>query len=164
MYRISHPNGAPQSFSRHRVDATVPTCGGWPRGARIYSRDVIGATQAGSSGAPVVNAAGEIVGQLSGTCGSNVNDDCDAVSNATVDGAFASYYDQVAPYQNPPVPAEICDDAIDNDADTLIDCADPDCGAFPSCTPCKPAGASCASNSECCSSSCKGPASGRTCR
>ena len=35
-------------------------------------------------GQPVLNAAGEVVGQLSGACGTNVNDTCDSVSNATV--------------------------------------------------------------------------------
>jgi hypothetical protein len=49
----------------------------------------------------VVNADGLLVGQLSGICGFNVYDSCDANSNATVDGAFASYFDQVAPWLDP---------------------------------------------------------------
>lgn len=98
LYRVSHPQGAPQAYSEHQVDITAGTCTGWPRGSWIYSRDVVGATEGGSSGSPVVNAAGQIVGQLSGACGTNVNDSCDSVSNATVDGAFASYYGEVEPY------------------------------------------------------------------
>jgi PKD repeat protein len=98
LYRISHPNAAPQGYSEHSVDTSAPTCTSWPRGSWIYSRDTVGATMGGSSGSPVLNAAGLIVGQLSGACGTNVNDECDSVNNATVDGAFASYYSQVAPY------------------------------------------------------------------
>jgi PKD repeat protein len=98
LYRISHPNGAPQAYSEHQVDTSAGTCNSWPRGSWIYSRDTVGATMGGSSGSPVLNASGQIVGQLSGACGTNVNDECDSVNNATVDGAFASYYGQVAPY------------------------------------------------------------------
>ncbi len=101
LYRLSHPKGAPQAFSRHQVDTSAGTCRSWPRGSWIYSRDVIGATEGGSSGSPVLNAAGQVVGQLSGGCGTNVNDVCDSVSNATVDGAFASYYSSVAGWLNP---------------------------------------------------------------
>jgi len=98
LHRISHPYGAPQAYSSHMVDTSAGTCSSWPRGSWIYSRDVVGATMGGSSGSPVVNGSGLIVGQLSGACGTNVNDVCDSASNATVDGAFASYYSQVAPY------------------------------------------------------------------
>jgi V8-like Glu-specific endopeptidase len=96
LYRISHPGGAPQAYSQHDVDTTKGTCTSWPRGNWIYSRDIVGATEGGSSGSPVLNGSGQIVGQLSGACGFNVNDNCDAVSNATVDGAFAAYYSSVS--------------------------------------------------------------------
>lgn len=98
LYRLSHPKGSPQAYSEHSVDTSKPTCQSWPRGSWIYSQDVFGATEGGSSGSPVVNAAGELVGQLSGACGYNVNDVCDSASNATVDGAFAAYYSTVAQY------------------------------------------------------------------
>ena len=48
-----------------------------------------GVTEGGSSGSPVVNSSGQVVGQLSGGCGYNINDVCDEVQNRTVDGAFA---------------------------------------------------------------------------
>ncbi len=101
LYRISHPQGAPQAYSEHVVDTSAGTCRSWPRGGWIYSRDVVGATEGGSSGSPVVNSAGQVVGQLSGGCGYNVNDVCDTASNATVDGAFAAYYSSVAQYLDP---------------------------------------------------------------
>jgi lysyl endopeptidase len=96
LYRISHPQGAPQAYSKHSVDTQKGTCRSWPRGKWIYSTDLEGATEGGSSGSPVVNGSGQIVGQLSGACGYNVNDVCDTASNATVDGAFANYFTRVS--------------------------------------------------------------------
>lgn len=98
LFRLSHPKGAPQSYSTQTVDTSKTTCQSWPRGSWIYSRDTLGATEGGSSGSPVVNAVGQLVGQLSGGCGFNVNDVCDSQSNATVDGAFAAYYNSVSQY------------------------------------------------------------------
>jgi len=136
LYRISHPAWAPQSYSKHTVDTSAPTCTGWPRGQRIYSRDNVGATEGGSSGSPVVNSSSQIVGQLSGACGFNPGDPCDDVNNATVDGAFAYYFTSVQPFLDPGTGG--C---------TLL-----------------PAGASCTSNSQCCSNNCKGPRNRKTCR
>lgn len=134
LYRISHPQGSPQAYSEHDVDTSKTTCRTWPRGSWIYSRDIKGATEGGSSGSPVLNGSGQIVGQLSGGCGFNVNDVCDTASNATVDGAFASYYSQVAPFL---------------------------AGSGPQCSA---AGASCSANSECCSANCKGKPGSKTCK
>jgi V8-like Glu-specific endopeptidase len=131
LYRISHPQGSPQAYSEGVVDVNKGTCRTLARGNFIYSRDTLGATEGGSSGSPVVNASGQIVGQLYGACGTNLNNVCDAVGNATVDGAFAASYPALAPFLNP--------------------------GSGGSCSA---VGASCTSNSQCCSNSCKG----RTCR
>jgi V8-like Glu-specific endopeptidase len=135
LYRISHPAWAPQAYSAHHVDTTAVTCTGWPRGERIYSRDDAGATEGGSSGSPVVNSASQIVGQLSGACGYNTADPCDKTSNATVDGAFAYYYASVAPFL-----------------------------AAGGGGTCKPAGGTCTANSQCCSKSCKGKGTAKTCQ
>jgi V8-like Glu-specific endopeptidase len=104
LYRISNPQFGPQVYSQHDVDTSAPTCSSWPRGERIYSRDITGAIDGGSSGSPVVNASSQIVGQLSGTCGFNPSDPCASgpgEANATVDGAFAFYFSTVQPILNP---------------------------------------------------------------
>ena len=126
LYRISHPSGAPQAYTEGVVDTTKGTCRTLPRGNFIYSRDTLGATEGGSSGSPVVNGSGQIVGQLYGACGFNVNNVCDSASNATVDGAFAVSYSLLAPYLSPGSGS------------------------------CSAAGVSCSSGSQCCSGSCKG--------
>ncbi|HKI03315.1 MAG TPA: trypsin-like peptidase domain-containing protein [Thermoanaerobaculia bacterium] len=132
LYRVSHPQGSPQAYSEAVVDVNKGTCRTLARGNFIYSRDTLGATEGGSSGSPVVNGSGQIVGQLYGACGFNLNDVCDAASNATVDGAFAASYPALAAFLNPGI-----------------------CGAV---------GASCTSNSQCCSNSCKGKAGAQTCK
>jgi V8-like Glu-specific endopeptidase len=104
LYRVSNPNFGPQVYSEHSVDTSAPTCSSWPRGERIYSRDTLGAIDGGSSGSPIVNSSGQIVGQLSGTCGLNPSNPCSGgpgEDNATVDGAFAFYYASVQPILNP---------------------------------------------------------------
>jgi lysyl endopeptidase len=104
LYRVSNPNFGPQVYSQHNVDTNAPTCSAWPRGERIYSRDITGAIDGGSSGSPIANSAGQIVGQLSGTCGSNPSDPCSSApgeDNATVDGAFAFYFSTVKPFLQP---------------------------------------------------------------
>jgi hypothetical protein len=98
LYRVSHPSGSPQAYSEHYVDTTKGTCTSWPRGKWIYSKDTLGGTEGGSSGSPVTNSDGQIVGQLSGGCGTNINDDCDSENNATVDGAFAYYFPEIQSY------------------------------------------------------------------
>jgi hypothetical protein len=134
LYRVSHPKGAPQAYSEQRVDPTKGTCRTLPRGAFLYSKDNLGATEGGSSGSAVVNGSGQVVGQLYGACGFNLNDVCDANSNATVDGAFAAYFNNVAPFLQPGGGS------------------------------CSPAGAFCTSNSQCCSNSCKGKPGAMKCK
>ncbi len=179
LYRISHPGGAPQAYSEHTVDTDTGTCTSWPRGSWIYEHDLYGATEGGSSGSPVVNSAGSIVGQLSGACGTNLNDVCDASSNATVDGAFASYYGEVAGFlgggggdpctdaDGDGYEADSCGGNDCDDADFLVNPgASEICGDFVdnNCDgsidegcgggSCLPKGDSCTSNAECCSEMC----------
>ncbi len=135
LYRISHPQGSPQAYTEGVVDTGKPTCRTLARGNFIYSRDTIGATEGGSSGSPVLNGAGQIVGQLYGACGTNLNDVCDAANNGTVDGAFAVSYPNLAAFLNPTGGGS-----------------------------CLPLGSSCTSNSQCCSNSCKNGPGGKKCR
>ena len=78
----------------------------------------------GSSGSPVLDSTGRVIGQLSGACGFNLDDVCDSRANATVDGALFAYYPEVEPYLDPPAPP--CPDN-DNDGHTDADCGGTDC-------------------------------------
>ena len=178
LNRVSHPAGAPQAYSEHSVDADTGTCSSWPRGSWIYSRDTRGATEGGSSGSPVRNSQNLVVGQLSGACGYNLNDVCDPVGNATVDGAFASYYSQVAPFLGG---GGGCSDDADGDDYIAASCGGDDCNDDdPSINPgaaeicgdltdnncnglidedcgggsCLPRGDACSSDDQCCSNKC----------
>jgi hypothetical protein len=187
LYRISHPAGAPQAFSQHVVDVDARTCLLWPRGSSIYSRNVVGAIEGGSSGSPVLNAEGQVVGQLTGSCGFLAWLPCLGGLHATVDGAFASYFDEVMPWLAPPGG---CSDDMDGDEYVARDCGGFDCDdgdflvnptapevcdngrdddcdgsiddADPDCGVCLPEGERCTSGSECCSGRCRWLL--RTCR
>ena len=98
LHRLSHPGGRTQSYAATRVDLAAPTCAG-PRPRFLYSVIETGGTFGGSSGAPVVVANGQVVGQLLGGCGSP--DDCDP-RQFTVDGGFAATYDEVRDFLDPP--------------------------------------------------------------
>jgi lysyl endopeptidase len=175
LYRISNPNFGPQVYSQHDVDTSSPTCRGLPRGQEIYSEDQIGATQGGSSGSPVINSAGEVVGQLTGCCGYDCSNVCDSANNWTIDGALAFYYASVEQFLDPGTTGGCtsdaeCDDGLFcNGAETCVNgtCqsgSDP-CGvgmicdeAAKTCSTlsCGINKASCSVNADCCSNNCKG--------
>jgi hypothetical protein len=95
LYRISHPQGRPQSFSVSRVGADDFQCPSWPRQSSIYQTQLSGLIAGGSSGAPVLNEQAMLLGQASGLCGLNATQTC-KLDNALIDGAFSSYWPQVA--------------------------------------------------------------------
>ena len=122
IYRLSFPApfddqyALPQQFSRGTVRTSgIPTCFDAPRPSYLYSHVIEGGTFGGSSGSPTVLANGQIVGQLTGACGSNPEDGCDAVSNAEIDGAFSATYPSVAAFLNPSTNPGTCT----ADAETL---------------------------------------------
>ncbi len=91
LYRVSHPQGAPQSFSTQTViGAPDVTCTGLPPVNFTYSDRDIGSTEGGSSGSPVVNEEAQIVGQLYGFCSETGCGACDTgCVFQLVDGRFA---------------------------------------------------------------------------
>lgn len=106
LFSLSHPQGSPQAFATHRVDEGVDPreyCATTtvPRGPYVFTRKDIGAVEPGSSGAPLMTASGQVVGQLSWICGYNIGDACDAVSNTVAAGAFANYYHRLQPWLDP---------------------------------------------------------------
>lgn len=134
LYRVSHPKGSPQAYSEQQVNTTAGTCRTLPRGDFIYSDATLADTEGGSSGSPVVNGNGQVVGQLYGACGSSPSTTCDN-DDRTVDGAFAVTYSSVAQWLDP--------------------------GSGPTCAD---VGASCSSDSDCCSNKCKGRSGAKTCK
>jgi hypothetical protein len=101
LFRVSHPAPAalqgdpqPQVFTQTVATNSGSTCSSAPRGTYIYENLTSGATYGGSSGAPVMNASAQVVGQLYGKCGPTPNDGCDKANN-TIDGAFAPVFESV---------------------------------------------------------------------
>ncbi|MCP4657029.1 MAG: trypsin-like peptidase domain-containing protein [bacterium] len=100
FYRISHPQGYSQQFSRTSVGYTKPTCTDLPSSRYIYSNVVLGAIAGGSSGSPTVDENLRVRGQLYGLCGYDISNPCDR-TNRQVDGRFSRFFDTIEPYLNP---------------------------------------------------------------
>ncbi len=110
LYRISHPKGQPQAFSQHEIhDKTNDSGFGYNTDYYIYTKNVIGTTQGGSSGAPVFNANRKVVGQTKGKVGINSDsytegepETCDPWRFYTQDGALSYYWKSVKAYLGSP--------------------------------------------------------------
>ncbi len=109
FYRVAHPSGGPQRFSRNSFTQTPSpiVCSQLPQSSFLYSRGTYGGTTGGSSGAPMTNAAGEILGQLFGKCG-DFSNPCSYTPQSTVDGAFAVTYPFISAWLDPSAGAEAC--------------------------------------------------------
>jgi hypothetical protein len=107
LYHLSHPNGAAQRYSASMVDADFAGCASSTRPQFVYSRPVVGATDVGSSGAPLLYGAGYVVGQLKAGCGPEPDNACNR-NNRDVDGAFAASYAQVRGHLDPAPACEAC--------------------------------------------------------
>lgn len=105
LYRISHPSGAPQAYSEHQVRAWSDNCNAsWPRDKFIYSKNTFGAVEPGSSGSPVLNYDGLVVGQAAGMC--NSRDVCSEYVTVA-DGALAVYFEEIREFLHP-APVALC--------------------------------------------------------
>jgi hypothetical protein len=107
LFHISHPNAAAQRYSTSVVETTSSACAFAPRPEHLYSRPETGATDRGSSGAPVLYGAGYVVGQLKGACGPEPENACNR-ENSEVDGAFATSYAVLRPFLDPAPVCEAC--------------------------------------------------------
>jgi hypothetical protein len=190
IYIAGHPSGGPKKLSIEsdrntgglcRVDAS-PTAGRAANSDIGYYCD----TTNGSSGSPVLSGdTHKVVGlhHLGGCLNtgaridliynqiSNTLDSCQGGggSPACGDGTCSGGETSCSCPEDcgaPPATETSCSNGIDDDCDTLTDCADSNCGGTPECPSCKPSGTSCSSNSECCSSICasKGKSGKRTCK
>jgi hypothetical protein len=107
LFHISHPLGVAQRYSTSTVTTSGETCSSSPRPSFLYSTPTAGATDVGSSGAPVMRGDGYIVGQLKGACGPEPNNPCNR-ANREVDGAFSASYALLQPYLDPAPACAAC--------------------------------------------------------
>ncbi len=110
IYRISHPKGKPQAFSQHEI-RDKRNDSGFPYNTEyyIYSKNVIGTIEGGSSGSPVFRSDKKVVGQLYGVVEigatqieANPEILCDPTQFHTRDGALSYYWKSVRPYLHSP--------------------------------------------------------------
>jgi hypothetical protein len=105
LYRLSHPapegEPMPQSYTQYTNDPNFSGCTGIALPNFLYEHAVVGSTAGGSSGSPLMLSNGQVVGQLGGGCGTDIDNDCDTAANDDYDGAFAATYPSIEQYLNP---------------------------------------------------------------
>ena len=108
LYRLSHPAGAPLQYTRYKVTPDQ-FCDSFAPNARfVYTVPDLGAAEGGASGSSILNASGQVVGQLLGACGPGLDNICqNATQFRTVDGAFRVTYERIKEWIDPPDPIEI---------------------------------------------------------
>ncbi len=97
LYRVSHPNQLPASYSRSSRVSPMFTCSGVSTTNYHYTQPTVGGTFGGSSGGSLVNNQGQIVGQLRGGCGDDPGNGCD-YTNYDTDGKFSVTFPQISQY------------------------------------------------------------------
>jgi V8-like Glu-specific endopeptidase len=100
LHRLAYSEGSGQKYAQTEVDGAIQWCSGLSSSLYIIQSQNIGAVGPGNSGAPVLLDNGQIVGQLRGPCGQNLDDDCDYV-NFVLDGALHAYWSDVQPFLSP---------------------------------------------------------------
>ncbi|MCU0223919.1 MAG: trypsin-like peptidase domain-containing protein [Acidobacteria bacterium] len=191
IYIAGHPNGGPKKLSIEsdqnsgglcKVDAS-PYSGRDATSDIGYYCDTIG----GSSGSPVLSATNhKVVGlhhyggclnsgvrvdriypqisSLLGSCEGGGGGGGETCGNGTC-GVGENKCKCPADCGTPPATETgKCKDGLNNDCDGARDCADSDCTTDPLCQTCKPTGAFCSVNADCCSKNCKNYGSFRACR
>jgi len=97
VYVIGHPKGSPQAFMQSEVDIDR-----YSNDKFVYSINVYGAQEGGSSGSGTIVSGGKWVGPYVGvTHSSNGYDRCDSSTFRSRTGAFSYFKESVLPYLNP---------------------------------------------------------------
>jgi hypothetical protein len=100
LFRVSHPQGRVQHYSRHRVSPNFFCSGNI--GPLIFSVDELGATDHGSSGSAAMLENLVLVGVLQRKCGFNFSDRCDFVNNLSVDTSLRTMFRRVSQFLGSP--------------------------------------------------------------
>ncbi len=100
LHRLAYFEGSGQTYTQTKVDGSIQSCSGLQQSSYIIQSQNIGGVGPGNSGAPVLLDNGQIVGQLRGPCGNNLDDVCD-YSNFVLDGALHAYWSAVQPFLSP---------------------------------------------------------------
>jgi len=97
FYSISNPAGQKLHYTTTSFNATGGiTCNEFTRPAFHYSSGLTGSTTGGSSGSPMYNSTGQIMGQLYGTCHLPAWDTCSYSTFNRMDGGFGTTFPSIS--------------------------------------------------------------------
>lgn len=97
LHRLHHPGGTQLHYERVDVISPRFNCQGLSQTRYIVGRRSLGVNQGGSSGSALINADGQIVGQLFGVCFANSKDDC-GTNYDILDGRFSVSYPSMSSF------------------------------------------------------------------
>lgn len=93
LHSVHHPGGQRQRYTRLTLyTSPTHTCASRPTTHYHYSRNTVGESFGGSSGAPVVNASNQVIGQNWGRCFQTGSDNCNYSTYHVVWGKLSSSY------------------------------------------------------------------------
>jgi hypothetical protein len=93
LHSVHHPGGQRQRYTRLTLYTSPShTCASRPTAHYHYSRNTVGESFGGSSGAPVVNASNNVIGQNWGRCFQTGSDNCNYSTYHVVWGKLSSSY------------------------------------------------------------------------